>query len=71
MVLTVIFFVSETTIEEVKALDKAGKIHRKLRDTIRKDDITIPDGGYTIIRFTADNPGIYFFIIFLYKNCYF
>jgi len=48
---------SQTTVEEVKALDAAGLIERKLTDPIRKDSVTIPDGGYTIIRFTADNPG--------------
>jgi len=48
---------SETSVEEVKALDEKGLIERKLTNPIRKDSVTIPDGGYTIIRFTADNPG--------------
>ncbi len=26
-----------------------------------KDTVTIPEGGYTIIRFVADNPGVWFF----------
>ncbi|XP_053649062.1 uncharacterized protein [Cherax quadricarinatus] len=48
---------SETTVEEVKALDAAGGIKRKLKNPVKKDSVTIPDGGYTIVRFTADNPG--------------
>ena len=48
---------SNTTVEEVAALDAVGGITRRLEDTIRKDTVTIPDGGYTIVRFTADNPG--------------
>ena len=42
---------------QVAELDAAGGITRKLQDSIKKDTVTIPDGGYTIIRFTADNPG--------------
>lgn len=26
-----------------------------------KDTITVPDGGYTIVRFVADNPGYWIF----------
>lgn len=26
-----------------------------------KDTVTVPDGGYTIIRFVADNPGYWIF----------
>ncbi|KAG7171470.1 Laccase-like [Homarus americanus] len=48
---------SETSVEEVMALDAAGGIKRNLKDAIRKDSVTIPDGGYTVVRFTADNPG--------------
>lgn len=46
-----------TSLAEVAALDAAGGITRKLEDAVLKDTVTIPDGGYTIIRFTADNPG--------------
>ncbi|XP_071552768.1 LOW QUALITY PROTEIN: uncharacterized protein [Panulirus ornatus] len=48
---------STTSVAEVAALDAAGGITRKLKNAIKKDTVTIPDGGYTIIRFTADNPG--------------
>ncbi|XP_050711720.1 uncharacterized protein LOC126995868 isoform X4 [Eriocheir sinensis] len=48
---------SMTTVAEVKALDAAGGINRKLENAAKKDTVTIPDGGYVVIRFTADNPG--------------
>ncbi|XP_068204136.1 uncharacterized protein [Palaemon carinicauda] len=46
-----------TTVADVIALDEAGGIVRKLDSPVMKDTVTIPDGGYSIIRFTADNPG--------------
>ncbi|XP_027207469.2 uncharacterized protein [Penaeus vannamei] len=48
---------SATTVQEVMDLDAAGGITRKLQDAVEKDTVTIPDGGFTIVRFTADNPG--------------
>lgn len=38
-------------------LDAAGGITRKLQDAPLKDTVLVPNGGYTVIRFTADNPG--------------
>ena len=46
-----------TSLEEVKALDRSGQLKRKLTKAPRKDTVPVPDGGYTIIRFKADNPG--------------
>lgn len=46
-----------TTADEVKELDRQGLIHRKLKRAPLKDTVTVPDGGYTIVRFYADNPG--------------
>ncbi|KAK4308758.1 hypothetical protein Pmani_019558 [Petrolisthes manimaculis] len=48
---------NSTSVGEVAALDASGGITRKLQDAVKKDTVTIPDGGYTIVRFTADNPG--------------
>ena len=45
------------TIEQVARLDAEGKIVRKLAKEPIKDTVTVPDGGFTIIRFYADNPG--------------
>jgi hypothetical protein len=49
---------STTTVEEVKARDKAGLINRKLKRAPIKDTITVPDGGFTIVRVHASNPGL-------------
>lgn len=45
------------TIEKVQRLDKEGLIRRNLDHAPLKDTVTVPDGGYTIVRFYADNPG--------------
>lgn len=47
------------TVEQIKALDAAGKIHRRLKNAPLKDTVTVPDGGYTIVRFLANNPGFW------------
>ena len=46
-----------TTVEEVKRWDREGRIKRKLHRAPIKDTVAVPDGGYTVIRFYADNPG--------------
>ena len=38
-------------------MDRAGNITRKLSRAVLKDTVVVPDGGYTIVRFYADNPG--------------
>lgn len=48
---------SNVTKEEVKELDKLGRLKRRFINSPQKDTVTVPDGGYTIIRFYADNPG--------------
>ncbi|XP_015430718.1 PREDICTED: laccase-like [Dufourea novaeangliae] len=49
------------TVESVKKLDKDGKIRRNLDHAPLKDTVTVPDGGYTIVRFHANNPGYWLF----------
>ncbi|KAJ8030200.1 Laccase-2 [Holothuria leucospilota] len=49
------------SIDDVIAMDKAGNITRNLQSAPLKDTIIIPDGGYVILRFEADNPGWWFF----------
>lgn len=46
-----------TTVAEVKELDRQGLIVRNLARAPLKDTVTVPDGGYTIVRFHANNPG--------------
>ncbi|XP_038051142.1 laccase-1-like [Patiria miniata] len=48
---------TKTTVEEVMALDQAGGIVRNFTKAPRKDTVIVPDGGYTAVRFVADNPG--------------
>ena len=38
-------------------MDEAGLLERNLDHPPTKDSVTVPDGGYTIIRFIASNPG--------------
>lgn len=52
---------SNVTVDEVKNLDAAGLIRRKLDRAPLKDTVTVPDGGYTVLRFYADNPGYWLF----------
>lgn len=48
---------SSVTLNEVKKRDEAGLIHRNLENAPLKDTVTVPDGGYTILRFHASNAG--------------
>ncbi|XP_016840817.1 laccase-4-like [Nasonia vitripennis] len=48
------------SIEEVKKMDQEGKIHRRLEAAPWKDSVIVPSGGYTIVRFHANNPGYWF-----------
>lgn len=45
------------TLEKILKLDEEGQLHRNLDKPPLKDTVTVPDGGYTIIRFEASNPG--------------
>ncbi|XP_072034762.1 uncharacterized protein [Amphiura filiformis] len=52
---------ASTTVEEIMNLDQAGNITRKFEKAPSKDTVIVQDGGYTIVRFVADNPGWWFF----------
>ncbi|KAJ8298425.1 hypothetical protein KUTeg_024956 [Tegillarca granosa] len=49
------------SVEHVMELDKQGLLQRNLTNPPLKDTVTTQDGGYTIVRFLADNPGFWFF----------
>ncbi|KAK6962817.1 laccase-15-like isoform X1 [Biomphalaria glabrata] len=51
---------SSTYAQNVTDLDLSGNITRNIHKAPIKDTVTVPDGGYTIIRFHANNPGIWF-----------
>ncbi|XP_072384918.1 uncharacterized protein [Diabrotica undecimpunctata] len=48
---------TNVTVEQVQQRDADGLIKRNLVNAPTKDTVTVPDGGYTIVRFKADNPG--------------
>lgn len=50
--------VSRSQLED---MDARGELRRNLIKPPFRDTITIPDGGYAVIRFTASNPGFWFF----------
>lgn len=45
------------TVQQIKTMEAEGKITRNLLDAPLKDTVTVPDGGYTIVRLEANNPG--------------
>lgn len=47
------------TVEQIQKLDEMGMIKRRLAGAPIKDTVTVPDGGYTVIRFLANNPGFW------------
>lgn len=48
---------NNVTLQQIKQMDVAGLIHRNLENAPFKDTVTVPDGGFTILRFHATNPG--------------
>ncbi|PVD18894.1 hypothetical protein C0Q70_21452 [Pomacea canaliculata] len=46
--------------ELFRQLDSKGLIARKLHLAPFKDTVALPNGGFVVIRFVADNPGIWF-----------
>lgn len=48
---------ANVTLDAVKEWDASGNMTRNLLDAPIKDTVTVPDGGYTTIRFNASNPG--------------
>ena len=49
---------SNVTVEQIRHMDENGLIERNFIDAPAKDTVPVPDGGYTIVRFLATNPGI-------------
>lgn len=44
-------------VSQIRQMDLKGQIKRNLINPPIKDTVPVPDGGYTIIRFKATNPG--------------
>jgi laccase len=56
-----IFGIKNLLTETVKKMDEKGQLKRNFDRPIMKDTIAVPTSGYAIIRFIADNPGLWFF----------
>ncbi|GFR63220.1 multicopper oxidase [Elysia marginata] len=52
---------TSASFQAVKDLDRVGNITRSTSRAPYKDSITVPDGGYVVLRFRADNPGMWLF----------
>lgn len=46
------------TVDYVKQLDKEGKLERNFDSPAGKDTIPVPNNGFALFRFRANNPGI-------------
>ena len=51
----------KVTVDLVKDLDSKGQIHRNLENPPFKDTLSMSHGGYAILRFRANNPGIWMY----------
>jgi hypothetical protein len=47
--------------DTVKELDRQGWLKRNFMKPPIKDSVTVPVGGYSVLRFIADNPGVWLF----------
>lgn len=47
------------TVDDIKRMDARGLLPRKMTSPHFKDTVAIPNNGYAIVRFRADNPGEY------------
>lgn len=50
-----------TTVADVKSRNEAGLIEKKFDGAPVKDTFGVPDLGFAVLRFVADNPGYWFF----------
>ncbi|XP_031349751.1 laccase-1-like [Photinus pyralis] len=48
-------------LDKAKWLDSNGLLQRKFDRPAFKDTLTLPVGGYVVVRFKSDNPGYWFF----------
>ncbi|XP_076471477.1 uncharacterized protein LOC143301231 [Babylonia areolata] len=45
----------------VEDLDRLGQLKRNFLSPSVRDTVNVPDGGYVVLRFLANNPGLWFF----------
>ncbi|KAK2584471.1 hypothetical protein KPH14_006846 [Odynerus spinipes] len=53
--------VKKINLKHALELDKKGLLHRQFNNPPAKDTIAVPNNGYVIFRFRADNPGYWLF----------
>lgn len=53
------------TTDYIKNLDSKRQIQRNLNRPLIKDTIAVPTQGYAIVRFVADNPGVWLLRCFI------
>lgn len=61
----------DTTVKKINLkhaldLDRRGLLHRQYNLPPTKDTIAVPNNGYVVFRFRADNPGTFFLLIINY-----
>jgi len=51
--------VKKINLKHALDLDRRGLLHRQYNLPPTKDTIAVPNNGYVVLRFRADNPGKY------------
>lgn len=56
----------DTTVKKINLkhaleLDRKGLLNRQFKGPTLKDTIAVPNNGYVVLRFRADNPGYWLF----------
>ncbi|CAD6230944.1 GSCOCG00006890001-RA-CDS [Cotesia congregata] len=54
--------VKKINLKHALDLDRRGLLHREFNLPPSKDTIAVPNNGYVVFRFRADNPGLYFLV---------
>lgn len=50
--------IKKINLKHALELDRKGMLHRSFKQPTYKDTVAVPNNGYTVIRFRADNPGL-------------
>lgn len=67
----------DTTVKKINLkhaldLDRRGLLHRQFNLPPGKDTLAVPNNGYVVLRFRADNPGMkYLIMMYFYPHPHF
>ncbi|XP_043271372.1 laccase-like [Venturia canescens] len=53
--------ITSISLQKIIELDRNGMLKRNFKKQVSKDTYAVPNNGYSIIRFRADNPGYWLF----------